>query len=50
MLTDPQGTKVSAAAYDNCIRLFRNLLVPYQRYYISGASFIDTATIYKIPL
>lgn len=48
LVTDSQGTKVSLAAYDNFIRMFKTILVPYQCYYISGASVIPLSAAYRV--
>ncbi|XP_071914617.1 replication protein A 70 kDa DNA-binding subunit B-like isoform X4 [Coffea arabica] len=48
VLTDSEGTMVSAVIYGNDIRYFANLLQPFKRYYITGGTVKKQDAKYKI--
>lgn len=48
LLTDSEGTKVSAVIYGNDIRYFAGMLLPFRRYYISSASLRKSDLKYRV--
>ncbi|XP_027168908.1 replication protein A 70 kDa DNA-binding subunit B-like isoform X1 [Coffea eugenioides] len=48
VLTDSEGTMVSAVIYGNDIRYFANLLQPFKRYYITGGTVKKQDAKYKV--
>ncbi|GER30547.1 replication protein A 70 kDa DNA-binding subunit B [Striga asiatica] len=48
LFTDEEGTKVSAVAYNAVIDEFAELLMPYKRYYLTGAKVRHEVPLYQV--
>ncbi|XP_071927790.1 replication protein A 70 kDa DNA-binding subunit B-like [Coffea arabica] len=48
LLTDSEGTKVSAVIYGSDIRFFAGILMPFSIYYISSAALRKAESRYKV--
>ncbi|GER30341.1 replication protein A 70 kDa DNA-binding subunit B [Striga asiatica] len=48
LFTDEEGTKVSAVVYNAVINEFDELLMPYKRYYLSGAKVRPEVPLYQV--
>ncbi|GER33943.1 replication protein A 70 kDa DNA-binding subunit A [Striga asiatica] len=48
LFTDEEGTKVSAVVYNAVINEFDELLMPYKRYYLSGAKVWPEVPLYQV--